>query len=238
MAMARGVARGLRGGETQWVGRCRRWDYDRKGTTALASGAALAKTRRLGNGNKNKNKDDHASSSSRRGGGHARTNSARGARTGWRGSVAARASPPVVLWSNPVFKAGFIGWVLAQVLKVATSYLTTRELSWRPLFDSGGMPSSHSSLCVAFTTAVAVIHGLGSSIFAACLGFSCIVMYDAANVRLQAGKHAQILNKVVEQSDWLDEGLRSFKLKEVLGHTKTQVFAGAFLGIAVGLLVR
>ena len=67
------------------------------------------------------------------------------------------------------------------------------------------MPSSHSSLCMSFTTAVGVIHGLGSSIFAICFGFSAIVMYDAANVRLQAGKHAQILNKVVEQTDWLEE---------------------------------
>ena len=69
--------------------------------------------------------------------------------------------------------------------KVVTSYISTRSLDWRPLFDSGGMPSSHSSLCMGVTTAVAVLHGLGSSVFAICLGFSCIVMYDAANVRLQ-----------------------------------------------------
>ena len=105
-----------------------------------------------------------------------------------------------VLWSNTVFKAGFMAWIAAQVLKILTSYLTTRRLDWRPLFDSGGMPSSHSSLCMAVTTAVGIIHGLGSSLFPVCLGFSAIVMYDAANVRLQAGKHAQILNKVVEKS--------------------------------------
>ena len=75
-----------------------------------------------------------------------------------------------VLWSNTVFKAGFMAWVAAQVLKILTSYLTTRRLDWRPLFDSGGMPSSHSSLCMAVTTAVGILHGLGSSLFPVCFG--------------------------------------------------------------------
>ena len=76
-----------------------------------------------------------------------------------------------------------------------------------------------------------------SSGAAICFGFSAIVMYDAANVRLQAGKHAQILNKVVEQTDWLEE-LRGTKLKEVLGHSKTQVLAGFAWGILVGLVLN
>jgi len=90
------------------------------------------------------------------------------------------------------------------------------------------------------TTAVAVLHGVSSSLFPICLGFSAIVMYDAANVRLQAGKHAQILNAVVAKTRdlELDQGLRETQLKEVLGHSKTQVLCGALLGILIGLVVR
>jgi acid phosphatase family membrane protein YuiD len=42
------------------------------------------------------------------------------------------------------------------------------------------------------TTAVAVKHGLESSMFPVCLAFSLIVMYDAAGVRRHAGKQAQV----------------------------------------------
>jgi hypothetical protein len=58
--------------------------------------------------------------------------------------------------------------------------------------DAGGMPSSHSSLCMGITTAVAVQQGLSSALFPVCLGFSLIVMYDAAGVRRHAGKQAEV----------------------------------------------
>ncbi len=63
--------------------------------------------------------------------------------------------------------------------QIGTSYLTSRRWDWRPLFDSGGMPSSHSALCMGVTTAVACLHGVSSSLFPICLGFSAIVMYVA-----------------------------------------------------------
>jgi hypothetical protein len=67
-------------------------------------------------------------------------------------------------------------------------------------------------------------------------------MYDAANVRLQAGKHAQILNAIVKTERGkgldLDLGLKDLQLKEVLGHSKIQVMCGAILGVVVGLVVK
>ena len=38
------------------------------------------------------------------------------------------------------------------------------------------------------TTAIAMIEGLGSSLFAAALTFTVVVMYDAMGVRRHAGK--------------------------------------------------
>lgn len=137
--------------------------------------------------------------------------------------------------SNYVFVVGFWGWFLAQFFKIFTKWYKTGVFSPSAFFDSGGMPSSHSSLCSAMTTAVALRHGLGSSLFAACTCFTVIVMYDAMGVRRHAGLQAQVLNAVVND---LLEGhpVSERKLKEVLGHTPRQVLCGGILGILVGLL--
>ena len=61
-------------------------------------------------------------------------------------------------------------------------------------------------------------------------------MYDAMGIRRHAGLQAQILNVVAEE---VLEGhpLSERKLKEVLGHTPRQVYAGLVLGILIGLLM-
>ncbi|CAI7863592.1 unnamed protein product, partial [Closterium sp. NIES-54] len=87
--------------------------------------------------------------------------------------------------------------------------------------SSGGMPSSHTALCVAVTTSVALLHGVGGPLFPICLAFSSIIMYDATNVRYHAGVQAEVLNVVVEE---MLEGhpISEKKLKELLGHTPLQ----------------
>ncbi|XP_056174133.1 uncharacterized protein LOC115677989 isoform X3 [Syzygium oleosum] len=68
-----------------------------------------------------------------------------------------------------------------------------------------------------------------------CLGFSLIVMYDAIGVRRHAGMQAEVLNMIVED---LFQGhpIRKRKLKELLGHTPSQVLAGALLGFVVACI--
>ena len=101
------------------------------------------------------------------------------------------------LSKNYVFSCGFVGWFCAQTLKIFTKWYKTGVCDPMAFFDSGGMPSSHSSLCAAVTTAVAIHHGLASSLFAVCTCFTVIVMYDAMGVRRHAGLQAQVLNAVV-----------------------------------------
>ena len=136
--------------------------------------------------------------------------------------------------NNYVFVVGFWGWFLAQFFKIFTKWYKTGIFSLGAFFDSGGMPSSHSSLCSAVTTAVAIHHGMASSLFAVCTCFTVIVMYDAMGVRRHAGLQAQVLNAVV--TDLLDgHPVSERKLKEVLGHTPRQVLCGGVLGVLVGL---
>ncbi|KAJ4827845.1 hypothetical protein Tsubulata_012990 [Turnera subulata] len=136
------------------------------------------------------------------------------------------------LGANPTFMAGLWAWFMAQSMKVVLNFFVERKWDFRILCASGGMPSSHSALCTALTTSVAFCHGVADSLFPVCLGFSLIVMYDAIGVRRHAGMQAEVLNLIVED---LFQGhpISQRKLKELLGHTPSQVFAGAMLGILV-----
>ena len=61
-------------------------------------------------------------------------------------------------------------------------------------------------------------------------------MFDAQGVRRHAGAQAATLNKMVEEI-YFNRGIREERLKELLGHTPVEVFAGALLGIVVALIM-
>ena len=61
--------------------------------------------------------------------------------------------------------------------------------------STGGMPSSHSAVVCSLLTTL-ILNKADSKLLAACITFSTIVMYDAANIRRSAGDHAILLNKL------------------------------------------
>lgn len=123
-------------------------------------------------------------------------------------------------------------WGAAQVLKFVIELLYKRRVNFRLLTTAGGMPSSHSAAVSALTTAIAIREGVSSSIFVLSLLFAVVTMYDAAGVRRAASIQAHILNQMIEE---LFQGhpISENKLRELLGHTPIEVFAGLVLGIAV-----
>jgi acid phosphatase family membrane protein YuiD len=105
----------------------------------------------------------------------------------------ARESPYLLaLAANPTFVSGMVAFAVAQAAKAVLTSVVERRWSLRMLCSSGGMPSSHSALCTALTASVALCHGVGDALFPVCLGFSLIVMYDAAGVRRHAGMQAEV----------------------------------------------
>ncbi|KAK3194621.1 hypothetical protein Dsin_025931 [Dipteronia sinensis] len=135
-----------------------------------------------------------------------------------------RISPFVAtLAANPTFVSGMFAWLLAQSMKVFLNFFVERKWDFRIMCSSGGMPSSHSALCTALTTSVALCHGVADSLFPVCLGFSLIVMYDAIGVRRHAGMQAEVLNMIIAD---LFQGhpISQRKLKELLGHTPSQLY--------------
>ncbi|XAR62962.1 hypothetical protein NMG60_11022718 [Bertholletia excelsa] len=147
-----------------------------------------------------------------------------------------RISPFVAtLSANKTFVSGLFAWAIAQSIKVILNFVFERKWDLSILFASGGMPSSHTALCMALTTSVAICHGVADSLFPVCLGFSLIVMYDAIGVRRHAGMQAEVLNVILEDL-FQEHPISQRKLKELLGHTLSQVLAGALLGIMVACI--
>ena len=115
------------------------------------------------------------------------------------------------------------------------SYIHTRTCVITIRVCRPDVASRAQSLVCGVTAAVALLHGVGSSLFSICVGFSLIVMYDAGGVRRHAGKQAEVLNVIVQD---MFEGhpVGARKLKELLGHTPLQVMMGAITGVLVALV--
>lgn len=140
------------------------------------------------------------------------------------------------LWHNIALRSAVIAWAIAQTLKGFTAIRPRGGFSWKHFLGTGGMPSSHSAFVSGLAVSIGCLHGYSSSEFAIAFVLSMIVMYDAAGLRRAAGRQAAILNKLMEELFSTGE-LKQERLRELLGHTPYEVFAGAFLGLVVALIL-
>ena len=124
---------------------------------------------------------------------------------------------------------------IAQVLKTIGYSIKKKKLHLSVMLSTGSMPSSHSSTVTAMATATGLIEGWDSILFAITCCIAGIVMYDAAGVRRAASRQAWVLNRIIKEIQSEDHTLKKERLKELLGHTPTEVLAGAILGIIVAL---
>ena len=112
-----------------------------------------------------------------------------------------------------------------------------RRLDWTRLFGDGGMPSGHSATVMAMAARTGVLYGVGSFEFAVTLMLAIIVMHDAMGVRLETGKQAKVIKEIAQLLETLGQDVTNEeKLKEFVGHTPSQVVAGALLGAGAALL--
>lgn len=133
---------------------------------------------------------------------------------------------------------GLSGAFIAQVLKFFLHLLVKKKVDFKLFTTTGGMPSSHSAGVVGIATAVGIITGYSSVEFSIAMGYALVVMYDAAGLRRASGKMAVCLNKIMD--DFYKHEVQSVggKLKELLGHTPVEVFAGAALGVVYAYYVH
>lgn len=139
------------------------------------------------------------------------------------------------LATNPFVITSISSWFIAQVIKVIINLIIHKKLIWERLIGDGGMPSGHSATVSSLAVITGLMCGFGSAQFALAGILAVIVCHDATGVRQQAGKHAEMLNEILEVLG--NEDLPQEKLKVLLGHTPLQVIAGITIGIANALLM-
>ena len=139
------------------------------------------------------------------------------------------------LFSNYALIAGLVAWGIAQVVKVPLEYLQTRTWNWVLLLRAGGMPSSHSALVTGISYATGLFSGFDQPVFALSVALAMVVVYDATGIRRQAGKHASLINAMIED---LASGhpLKEEQLREVLGHTPLEALGRVVLGLVIAQL--
>jgi len=143
-------------------------------------------------------------------------------------------------FTNYIVMSALIGWFTAQILKIFTRGFKHKKFDIpNILFGTGGMPSSHTSAVISMAVATAVVFSPASFEFAIAGVLSMIVMRDAMGVRREVSKQAAIINKlVIDVINAESEENREKRLKELVGHTPLQVWAGCAVGIVVPLLLQ
>ncbi|XP_047332623.1 uncharacterized membrane protein YuiD-like [Impatiens glandulifera] len=135
-----------------------------------------------------------------------------------------------IVANYPLISA-LVAFCIAQFIKLFVSRYREKRWDLKQLIGSGGMPSSHSSTVSALALAVGFQDGFRGSLFATASVFACVVMHDAFGVRLHAGRQAEVLNQIVYELPPEHPLAESIPLRELLGHTPSQVIVGSLLGI-------
>ncbi|MEB3182989.1 MAG: divergent PAP2 family protein [Cyanobacteriota bacterium] len=145
------------------------------------------------------------------------------------------------LLDNAVLWWGLAACGVAQLSKLLVELLQHRR--WNPavLFETGGMPSSHSALMTGTAAGVGWSEGFQDPLFALAAAVAFVVLYDASGVRRASGLTAARVNALVSQRAEAEAGggiaaaLWEKPLKENIGHTRTEVLVGSLLGPLVAL---
>ena len=118
-----------------------------------------------------------------------------------------------------------VAFVLSVIIKGVLVKISSWKWNLERSLWSGGMPSVHSSVVVSLATAFALKYWVHHDLFAIVMWFTVIIIYDAINVRYEAGLHAKLIN----------ERLWEKRLKESLWHLPSEAFAGSLLGMIVAV---
>lgn len=142
------------------------------------------------------------------------------------------------------FRGGYMSLLEISIFSLFTAQFLKiffiRPMNFYTFFTSGGMPSSHSSFVSSLTVTVALKYGFDSDLFAIVTVFALIVTYDASGVRRAVGQQANVLNNLVKhlETKSFANGKQLIKedLKELIGHTPFEVFAGVLLGGLIAVI--
>lgn len=141
------------------------------------------------------------------------------------------------LYHNKMFITTIAAWVIAQTIKVIIGVIRQRKFDFRWFVGTGGMPSSHAAGASCLATAIGLTRGFDSVYFALAASFALVVMFDAQGVRRASGRQASLLNRIMDDIYWQGK-MKEGRLRELIGHTPTEVIAGFLLGVTIAVVAR
>jgi acid phosphatase family membrane protein YuiD len=137
---------------------------------------------------------------------------------------------PLELFTSQWFWCGLGGWLVASFIKMIFGCVKKGKLDIEYLIATGGMPSSHSATVSGLAFGIGYTESFSSPIAVLAFAFAFITMFDAATIRRAAGEHAKFLNALIK--DIKELNFKPHKtFKELLGHTRNEVFWGMITGI-------
>lgn len=122
-----------------------------------------------------------------------------------------------------------LAWLLAGCSKFAINSLRARRLAF-DLIGYGGMPSNHSAIVCSMAVLIALKEGIAHPAFGVAVTLAFIVLLDASSLRRQVGLHAEAINT-------LSAATPSKPLRERMGHSRSELFAGLLVGSLAAWLV-
>lgn len=138
------------------------------------------------------------------------------------------------LASYPYIIAIGAAWGLAHTIKYLLAIARRRRISFRDvLFQSGGMPSSHSAIVTSVAMLVGLDQGFDTALFGIALTLAMITIYDATHVRYMAGVTAEATRELVAKSN----SKTTTSLRVHRGHTGREAAMGVLLGVVVASVV-
>ena len=117
-----------------------------------------------------------------------------------------------------------IATLLAQLIKFCHHYIITGKFRFQKFFETGGIPSSHSSAISAMSFAVYFEEGF-STLFFISLIIAVMVIRDSFGIRYAVGQNTKRLNELTHNI-----------VNEISGHTPFQVSIGIILGLVISLI--
>ena len=142
----------------------------------------------------------------------------------------------LAIFQNQVLWCAVASWFAAQALKIPIYRLVEKKWDLSRFFGSGGMPSSHTAFVVSLALMVGWNAGFDKAEFAVAVVLASIVMYDASGVRRETGLQAEVINDIIKKVFVDGEPITDVELKELIGHTKVEVWGGFVLGVVMALL--
>jgi acid phosphatase family membrane protein YuiD len=119
--------------------------------------------------------------------------------------------------------------LLAQAIKIGIRYY--KKIQVVSIFQSGGMPSSHTAFVVSLATIIGWNQGLKSIAFAIVAVMTTVVLFDSMNVRRTVGEYGDLIKQLVGQNN------KQVVVQDIYyskGHNGIEVTAGLILGIIIG----